>query len=98
MAIFAVILVSLASVLASACAINFFWRTGIKKAAGIASFFVAIFLVFWASGLWQENTPRAMGSLVPLFVIILGIGWLVVLIALKVYFRHKKTGGADQDE
>lgn len=80
----AILLMATAGTLGAACAINFFWQTGFRRAAGYAGFFVCIFLVFWASGLWEGASRHSWGVLTPVLALMIVGGWLGVKYAPKL--------------
>lgn len=79
-----VLLMACAGIIATACAINFFWQTGYRKAFFWAAFVVGIFLLFWVSGLWIGASRHSWGVLAPLFALMMGIAWLAVKFLPKI--------------
>lgn len=67
-----------AIIVGAACAINFFWQIGYKKAFFWAAFFVIMFLLFWVSGVWEGASRHSWGVLAPLFAFMLCLAWLAV--------------------
>lgn len=70
----------LAAMLGLSAAINYFWQTGLKRAAAYALFVIGVFLLFWASGLWIGASRHSWGVLVPVFIL------MIVGAALAVRF------------
>lgn len=77
-AVFGVVLMAAAGLVSVACAINFFWQTGYKRALVSSALFIGAFLLFWASGAWVGASRHSWGVLAPLLVLILGAIWLCV--------------------
>lgn len=86
---FFIILISAAAIVGIAAAINYFWRTGYRMACGYASFFVGIFLLFWASGLWENAARRGIGALFLMFAAMLATCAIVVLIGVRIWNKRK---------
>lgn len=77
-AFFALLCVCCAAVLTGGYLIRFFWAMPLKKGFACAGFFVAIFCLFWASGLWVSASRHSWGALTPVFALFLLAGWLAV--------------------
>lgn len=56
--------------------INFFWQTGWEKAWKIACVFAGVALIFGLSGMWASSPRHSWGIWTPVFVLMLGVGWL----------------------
>lgn len=65
-----------ASAIACACAINFFWQSGMRRAFAMSGVLVCVFILFWASGVWEGASRHSWGVLAPLFALLLGAVWL----------------------
>lgn len=76
--LFGVLMMAFAAVIAAACAINFFWQTGCKRAFTLAGIFIGVFLLFWLSGLWEGASRHSWGVLAPLFALFLCAIWLLI--------------------
>ena len=81
---------------AAAGAINFFWETGFRRAFGYGSFLSGIFLLFWASGLWEGASRHSWGVLGPAFLLMLVLGWLAVQLGF-ILWRWQKRKRKPQD-
>ena len=93
------LLVAAAAIIAAAFVINYFWRVGFRRGAAYAAFFVAIFFVFWGSGLWLDAKPEDWGVLAPLFALIMGASWIVILIVRRLWrLYRKKDEHVDENE
>lgn len=86
---FFIIAIAAAAILAIAAAINYFWQIGYKAASCYASFFVGLFLLFWASGLWENAARRGIGALFLMFVSMLAICAIAVLIGVRIWNKRK---------
>lgn len=91
-------LVATAAVIGVAAAVNFFWKTGFKRGALCASLFVAAFFVFWGSGVWLEADPRDWGALTPMFLVILGGGWLAYVLVRRLARFYQNKSDSSEDE
>lgn len=90
-AFLALFFVSLAAMIGIACAINYFWRIGAWKSLAGGVFTVAIFLIFWASGLWEGASRHSWGPLTPLFfLIIVATALVAAAAALLVHLSLRK--------
>lgn len=78
MPVFAFLLVCAAAVFAGGHMIHFFWAIPLKQAYARAGFFVAVFCLFWASGLWVSASRHSWGALAPVFALFILGGWLAV--------------------
>ena len=96
MAFIILALVGAVAVVGIGAGINFFWKTGFKRGVFGASLFVAAFFVFWGSGVWLEADPRDWGALTPVFLIILGAGWLVLVLALRFGRLYQKRSESSE--
>lgn len=93
MEILALFLVSLVAAIGLACAIQYFFIPGPWRSLGYAMFAVALFLAFWASGLWQDASRHDWGFLTPVFAF-MGIGgWLSLKFGKKIwdYWQNRRT-------
>lgn len=72
----ALFLICLVASLGAAVFIHYFWRIRLARALGYAAFFVAMFLVFWASGLWVNASRHSWGVLAPIFALFMVLGWI----------------------
>lgn len=70
---------------AAAGAINFFWETGFRRALGYGCFFSGVFLLFWASGLWEGASRHSWGVLGPAFLLMLAGAWLALQLGLFLW-------------
>lgn len=93
----AIVAVIFIAIIAITCAITFFWQIGPWSAMGYAAFMVAIFLVFWASGLWQNASRHSWGTLTPIFILMIGGGGALVLLGRFCwsYYRNRKNNNVD---
>ena len=71
-----------------ASAINFFARTGFKRAMGYAAYVVCIFLLFWLSGLWVGASKHSWGVLAPLFLLFMACGWCLVSLCQRLWKKY----------
>lgn len=76
--LFGVLMMAGAALVAAACAINFFWQLGYKRAFILSGLFIGVFLIFWLSGLWEGASRHSWGVLAPAFALILCSSWLVI--------------------
>lgn len=90
---FALFLICCAALIGMACAINYFWRAGPWISLGCAAFVVCVFLVFWASGLWEGASRHSWGMLTPAYFLIMLLCAALVLAAwllLKFHLAKKR--------
>lgn len=89
---FVFLLMSLVGAIGFACAINFFLRLGPWRSFGYGLFAVAVCLVFFISGLWENGSRHAWGPLTPVFAIILLGGWVSLKFGKRIWewLREKK--------
>lgn len=75
-----------------ACGINFFLRIGPWRSLGYALFAVSVFLVFCASGMWQNASRHEWGILAPVFALMLLGGWASLRFGQKIWlwWQEKK--------
>ena len=97
--IFGVLMMACAGVLAAGCAINFFWRLGPKRSFAYGGFFVGVFLLFWASGLWEGASRHSWGVLAPIFALIMALVWLCArympVLIERIYSANKEKEGKE---
>lgn len=79
LSIIVIIIVSITAATGAAFAINYFLRTGLPAAFGIAAAGVGAFILFGVSGLWAGAHRDDWGSLTPRFALIL----IAVFLAIK---------------
>lgn len=75
-----VFFVILVAAIAIAFGLNYFLRIGPWCALGYALLAIAAFLIFCASGLWEDATAHEWGWLAPIFAAILVGGWVCIQI------------------
>ena len=87
----AVLMMAVVGMVAAAFAINFFWQLGYRQAFTLATLFIGVFLLFWASGLWEGASRHSWGVLAPLFALFLCSLWLIIhfLPSIMTFIRRK---------
>lgn len=85
----AVFFVVLVAAIGIAYGLNFFLRLGPWRSLGYAMLAIAAFLIFCASGLWEDATTHEWGWLAPIFATILISGWALIQIGHFLWRRWK---------
>lgn len=85
-----VFLVVIVSAIGIAYGLNYFLRLGPWRSLGYAMLAIAAFLIFCASGLWENATAHEWGWLAPIFAIILIAGWAFIEIGRLIWGRKRK--------
>lgn len=83
-------LVFLIASCALACAINYFLQIGPWRAWGYGLLAVAVFLIFFASGLWAGASHYDWGPLTPVFAIMLIAGFLSLKFGKRLWLWWKE--------
>lgn len=94
-----VLMMACAGLFAAACAINFFWQIGYKRAFAYAGGAIAAFLLFWSSGIWEGASRHSWGVLAPTFaLLIIGIWLGAKYLPILVKFAYKKIKEKNQKD
>lgn len=99
---FSLVIALLALWIAAACAaagaINFFWETGFRRAFGYGAFLSGVFLLFWATGLWEGASRHSWGVLGPAFLLMLVLAWLAIQLGLRFWrWRERRRTSRSTD-
>lgn len=97
-AFLALMCVCAAAIFAGGHMIQFFWKIPLRKAFARAGFFVAIFCLFWASGLWFSASRHSWGMLTPVFALFVIGGWFAVKYSPRLFrWALKKIRGSKEE-